>query len=150
MGGYCGGLTPLASPVARFTFDKKTPVKTSQAKISLRSSSGKKRRRGKGAAAGGNNFFKREMLFNPVVQMYDVNTWPSSLRLLSPVHLVAMLMVSLFLAVSGIILYPHGYILSAILSFLISFLIFGSLVILATSIIARKNGVPFNRLKLRA
>ena len=65
------------------------------------------------------------------------------------VHLVAMLMVSLFLAVSGIILYPHGYILSAILSFLISFLIFGSLVILATSIIARKNGVPFNRLKLR-
>jgi len=60
--GYCGGLTPLASPVARFTFDKKTPVKTSQAKISLRSSSGKKRRRGKGAAGGGNNFFKREMV----------------------------------------------------------------------------------------
>ena len=52
----------MASPVARFTFDKKTPVKTSQAKISLRRSSGKKRRRGKGAAGGGNNFFKREMV----------------------------------------------------------------------------------------
>ena len=82
--------------------------------------------------------------------MYDVNTWPSSLRLLSPIHLISMLSLSLFLTISGCFLYPHGYVLLAGLSFLFAMVIFCSLIIVATSVIAKKNGVELNRLKMRA
>ena len=47
--GYGGGLTPLVSPVARFTFSntKTSALKTSTAKISLKRNSNEKERRRK-------------------------------------------------------------------------------------------------------
>ena len=90
-------------------------------------------------------------LFNPVVQMYDVNTWPSSLRLLSPIHIVILMVISLAMAISGLILYPSGYTFIGAMCLLISFVITGGLAALAASVISKNKGAHgLNRLKLRA
>ena len=175
--GFAGGLTPLISPVARFTFDSWSssgvkPVSHNSlpqsarrgTKISLkRDSSGKKKR------VTFEKILRREFvsisvilmsslifaidfqLFNPVVQMYDVNTWPSSLRLLSPIHIVILMVLSLIMAISGLILYPSGHTFLGALCLLTSFVITGGLAALAASVISKNKGAHgLNRLKLRA
>ena len=68
--GYGGGLTPLVSPVAKFTFDslKTTGSKPCQAKISLkRDSSGKKKRQSKLSIT---QFFRKDLVRNIINLMH--------------------------------------------------------------------------------
>ena len=81
--------------------------------------------------------------------MYDVDTWPSSLRLLSPIHIVILMTLSLILAITGCILFPLGNTLLACLFFLVSIIIVGSLAALGASVMSKNKG-GLNRLKLRA
>ena len=83
-----------------------------------------------------------------MVQMYDVRTWPHSMRLLSPVQLGAMLLVSLVLGITGIVLWPSGHTHLAALSFLLSLVIAGTLTLVVASVMAKKKGR--DRIKLRA
>ena len=82
--------------------------------------------------------------------MYDVTTWPSSMRLLSPVQLGSMLLVSLVLAISGLVLLPSGHTYLASLSFLMSLIIAGSLTVVVASVMAKRKKFGLDRLKLRA
>ena len=82
--------------------------------------------------------------------MYDVTTWPSSLRLLSPVQLGAMLLVSLVLAICGLVLWPTGHTYLASLSFLLSMIIIASLTVVMASVMSKRKGLGLDRLKLRA
>ena len=88
-------------------------------------------------------------LFNPVVQIYDLNTWPSSLRLISPAHLVTLFLISLVVAVTGCVLFPLGYLVPSLLCLLLSLLILGGLTILAVSIFLQRKGSRLTRLKIR-
>ena len=87
-------------------------------------------------------------LFNPVVQIYDLTTWPPHLRLLSPLHLLVFLLLSLVLAVSACILYPAGQTIPSLLCILLSLTILAVLAVLAVSVfLQRKGGAA--RLKVR-
>ena len=88
-------------------------------------------------------------LFNPVVQIYDLNTWPSTLRLVSPAHLGTLFLLSLLLAISGCVLFPLGYLGPSMLCLLLSLLILGGLTILAVSIFLQRKGGRLSRLKIR-
>ena len=87
-------------------------------------------------------------LFNPVVQIYDLTTWPPPLRLLSPLHLLGLLLLSLAAALSSCVLYPLGFLLASLLCLLLSLVILAGLTVLAVSVYLQRKG-RFTRLKVR-
>ena len=84
-----------------------------------------------------------------MVQIYDLNTWPSSLRLISPAHLVSLFLLSLVVAVAACVLFPLGYTTLSLLCLLVSLTILGGLTVLAVSIFLQRKGSRLPRLKIR-
>merc|ERR1712096_110417 len=81
-----------------------------------------------------------QRFFHPFAQLYHLSSWPSSLRLLSPAHLVLLFLASLSMAVGGCLAYPLGFRTVGLLLWLMSFLMVAILAVLAATIMVKKEG----------
>merc|ERR1712183_158178 len=81
-----------------------------------------------------------QRFFHPFAQLYHLNSWPSSLRLLSPAHLVLLFLASLSMAVGGCLAYPLGFRTVGLLLWLLSSLMLAILAVLAAAIMVKKDG----------
>merc|ERR1712179_2634 len=103
-------LTPLASPVTRFTFDDGFRPLTAKPSALNKPGLG-----GQNLSPSKNRKHVRfsginQKIFYPVAQLYHLDSWPSYLRLLSPAHLLLLFLVSLSTGIGGCIAYPLGMI----------------------------------------
>merc|ERR1712112_148513 len=116
-----GRLTPLASPVTRFTFDsgfKPLTRPSSLRKPGLNQSVSPSKSRKHVRLSG-----VTQKIFYPVAQLYHLDSWPSYLRLLSPAHLLFLFLISLSTGIGGCIAYPLGCRIVAMMLWLVSFLV---------------------------
>merc|ERR1719186_1358749 len=75
-----------------------------------------------------------QRFFHPFAQLYHLNSWPSSLRLLSPAHLIFLFLTSLSMAFGGCLAYPLGFRTVGLLLWLMSSL----LAVLAAAIMVKR------------
>merc|ERR1712183_1044696 len=81
-----------------------------------------------------------QRFFYPVAHLYHLDSWPASLRLLSPAHLVLMFLTSLSMAVGGCIAYPLGFRTLGLLMWLVSSLIVSVLALVGAAIMVKRGG----------
>ena len=134
------GISPLASPVHSFTFDTTWKPLTSSRKSSLKPSLSLTR---KDSPSKKKNVRFSDVVsqkfFYPVAQSYHLDSWPSSLRLLSPAHLACLFFVSLLLGIGGCVAYPLSYKGVAFLLWSGSLIVISILCMLATTIIVKRS-----------
>jgi len=138
-GGFGGRLTPLASPVTRFTFDDNYRPLTKQSSLrkpSLGSNNNSPSKNRKHVSFGQAS----SKIFCPLAQLYHLDSWPAYLRLLSPAHLLFLFITSLLMAIGGCVAYPLGSRITASLMWLVSGLLVSVLMVLGITIIVKKGG----------
>eukprot|EP00092_Neocalanus_flemingeri_P005170 GFUD01005559.1.p1 GENE.GFUD01005559.1~~GFUD01005559.1.p1 ORF type:complete len:170 (+),score=40.50 GFUD01005559.1:42-551(+) len=136
--GLGARLTPLASPVIKFTFDNDWRPLTKPSSLKKKEIGQKKMSPSKYKKVRFNHISQK--FFYPVAQLYHLNSWPSYLRLLAPAHLVLLFLCSLSMAIGGCLVYPLGFRTLGLLLWLVSSLIVSVLAVLGAAIMVKRGG----------
>eukprot|EP00092_Neocalanus_flemingeri_P005169 GFUD01005558.1.p1 GENE.GFUD01005558.1~~GFUD01005558.1.p1 ORF type:complete len:181 (+),score=24.89 GFUD01005558.1:42-584(+) len=147
--GLGARLTPLASPVIKFTFDNDwtdwrpltKPSSLKKKEIGQKKMSPSKYKKVRfNHVKQTKTIFISSKFFYPVAQLYHLDSWPSYLRLLAPAHLVLLFLCSLSMAIGGCLVYPLGFRTLGLLLWLVSSLIVSVLAVLGAAIMVKRGG----------